>query len=296
MSQMDAIATPAAPATPAAVRPPREIIYRHRLVTRITHWINVLAISLLLMSGLQIFNAHPRLYWGQFGADADRPFIELTADMDAAGDIVGVTRIGPLTLQTTGLLGASKGANGEIGPRGFPAWLTLPSYQDLATGRRWHFFAAWLLVANGAIYLAYGAFSGHFRRDLALTRAEVAPRHILRDIWDHLRFKHPTGEAAKRYNTLQKFAYLGVVFGVLPLIVATGLTMSPGVDAALPFLLDIFGGRQSARTLHFICANLIVLFVIVHVVEVFLAGVWNEIRSMITGWYVVKPEASDGRH
>jgi thiosulfate reductase cytochrome b subunit len=292
MSQMDAIA---APATPAAARPPRDVIYRHRLVTRITHWINVLAISLLLMSGLQIFNAHPRLYWGQFGADADRPFIELTADMDAAGDLVGLTRIGPLTLQTTGVLGASKGANGEIGPRGFPAWLTLPSYQDLATGRRWHFFAAWLLVANGAIYLAYGVFSGHFRRDLALSRAEVAPRHILQDIWDHLRLKHPTGEAAKRYNTLQKFAYLSVVFGVLPLIVATGLTMSPGVDAALPFLLDLFGGRQSARTLHFICANLIVLFVIVHVVEVFLAGAWNEIRSMITGWYVVKPEASDGR-
>lgn len=270
-----------------------EKIYRHRLVTRMTHWINVLCISLLLMSGLQIFNAHPRLYWGQFGADADHPVVELAATLDAAGAVSGVTRVGPLTLPTTGVLGASQNMNGEVVARGFPAWLTLPSYQDLATGRRWHFFAAWMLVINGATYLLYGAFSGHFRRDLALAREEVKPRHILKDIWDHLRLKHPVGEAAKRYNTLQKVAYLSMIFGVVPLIVATGLTMSPGFNAVAPFLLDIFGGRQSARTLHFVCANLIVLFVIVHVVEVFLAGVWNEMRSMITGWYVVKQEPSD---
>jgi thiosulfate reductase cytochrome b subunit len=273
-----------------------ERIYRHRFLTRLTHWLNVLAISMLLMSGLQIFNAHPRLYWGQYGADADRPVVSLTAARGPRHEVIGVTRIGSLTLETTGFLGASKNADGEITPRGFPAWLTLPSYKDLGTGRRWHFFAAWLFVANGLIYLLHTAFSGHFRRDLALSKAEVAPRHILRDIWDHLRLKHPVGEAAKRYNTLQKLAYLAMIFGILPLVVATGLTMSPGVNAALPFLLDLFGGRQSARTLHFICANLIVLFVIVHVVEVFLAGVWNELRSMVTGWYDVRPEPSDGPH
>jgi thiosulfate reductase cytochrome b subunit len=273
-----------------------ELIYRHRRVTRITHWLNVLAISMLLMSGLQIFNAHPRLYWGQYGADADQPIISLSAAWGPHHEVIGVTHIGPLTLETTGVLGASKDSDGKITPRGFPSWLTLPSYQDLATGRRWHFFAAWLLVLNGLIYLLYGAFSGHFRHDLSLTKKEVAPRHVLKDIWDHVRLKHPTGEAAKRYNTLQKFAYLSMIFAVVPLIVATGLTMSPGVNAAVPFLLDLFGGRQSARTLHFFCANLIVLFVIVHVVEVFLAGVWNEMRSMITGWYVVRPEASDGSH
>lgn len=273
----------------------REVIYRHRLVTRITHWLNVLAISMLLMSGLQIFNAHPRLYWGQYGADADTPFLELTATQSDDGVVRGVTRLGPVALETTGFLGASKNADGEITARGFPAWLTLPSYQDLATGRRWHFFAAWLLVFNGAAYLFFGAFSGHFRRDLALAPAEIKPRHIWRDIVDHIRLKHPKGEAAKRYNTLQKFAYLAVVFLVIPVIVATGLTMSPGVNAALPFLLDLFGGRQSARAIHFFCANLIVLFVIVHVVEVILAGVWNEIRSMITGWYVVAPEAPHER-
>lgn len=291
---MVAVIAREAPGSSARKGPKGEVIYRHRLVTRITHWINVLAISMLLMSGLQIFNAHPRLYWGQFGADADQPIIELGAVM-RDGRPVGLTRIGPLTLETTGVLGASKGLDGEINARGFPAWATLPSYQDLATGRRWHFFAAWLLVANGAAYLLYGAFSGHFRRDLSLTKDEASPRHILKDISDHLRLRHPTGEAAKRYNTLQKFAYLSMIFGVVPLIVATGLTMSPGFNAAAPVLLDLFGGRQSARTLHFFCANLIVLFVIVHVVEVFIAGVWNEMRSMITGWYVVKPEAADDR-
>ncbi len=271
-----------------------ERIYRHRLVTRVTHWINVVAFSLLLMSGLQIFNAHPRLYWGQFGADADQPFVEMVAVRGENGALKGVTRIGPVTLTTTGVLGASRTA-GQMGPRGFPAWLTLPSYQDLATGRRWHFFAAWLFVINGALYLTFAFFSGHVRKDLALTRDDIQPRTIWRDIVDHVKLKHPTGEAAKRYNTLQKFAYLSVIFALLPLMVLTGLTMSPGVNAALPVLLDLFGGRQSARTLHFICANLLVLFLVIHVVEVVLAGVWNEIRSMITGWYDVKPEATDAK-
>jgi thiosulfate reductase cytochrome b subunit len=267
-------------------------VYRHKLVIRITHWINVLCVTFLLMSGMQIFNAHPRLYWGQYGANADHAFIEMGATQDSHGAVIGLTRIGPLTLTTTGVLGASK-SEGQMTERGFPAWLTLPSYQDLATGRRWHFFLAWLFVANGLTYLVYGAISGHFRRDLAPGRDELTPRHILRDIWDHIRLKQPSGEAAKRYNTLQKFAYLAVVFLLLPAMLLTGLTMSPGMDAAMPWLLDLFGGRQSARTLHFLTANLIVLFILVHLVEVLISGVWNEMRSMITGWYVVKPGAPD---
>lgn len=271
-------------------------IYRHRFITRLTHWLNVLAITMLLMSGLQIFNAHPRLYWGQFGADNDHPIIELSTNSNDAGDLTGITRIGPLEFHTTGLLGASNDADGDLSSRGFPAWATLPSYQDLATGRLWHFLAAWLLVLNGLIYLIHGLISGHVRKDLFLRREEVKPRHILKDIIDHIKLKHPTGEAAKRYNTLQKFTYLAMIFAVLPLVISTGLTMSPGFDAIAPFLLTLFGGRQSARTIHFICANLIVLFVMVHVVEVFIAGPWNEIRSMVTGWYVVKPEAPNGEH
>jgi thiosulfate reductase cytochrome b subunit len=289
-----AAAMGASPSTsaPSPSQRTKEVIYRHRLVTRITHWINAFCITFLLMSGMQIFNAHPRLYWGQYGADSDRAFIEMTAVDDEHGGEAGLTRIGPFGIPTTGVLGVSK-ENGQWTERGFPSWLTLPSYQDLATGRRWHFFLAWFFVINGLVYLLYGAISGHFRRDLATRRDELAPRHILRDVWDHIRLKHPKGEAAKRYNTLQKFAYLTVIFILLPMMVLTGLTMSPGVDAAIPALLDIFGGRQSARTLHFISAALIVGFIFVHVVEVLLAGAWNEMRSMITGWYVVKSEASD---
>jgi thiosulfate reductase cytochrome b subunit len=169
----------------------------------------------------------------------------------------------------------------------------VPSWRDLATGRRWHFFLAWLFVLNGLIYLLAGLISGHFRRDLAPSGDQVRPRHILQNIWDHARLKHAVGEDAKRYNILQKLTYLVVIFVLLPAMVATGLTMSPGMDAVMPWLVTLFGGRQSARTIHFISANLIVLFVLVHVVEVFLSGVVNEIGSMITGRYAVPAEAHE---
>ena len=286
----DVAATSVSPPPPANVRTER--FYRHRLVPRITHWINVLCITFLLMSGMQIFNAHPRLYWGKYGANSDPAVLSLDAVDDGSGDEKGVARIGSLVIPTTGVLGVSK-EDGEWTERGFPSWATLPSDQDLATGRRWHFFLAWIFVANGLVYLIYGFVSGHFRRDLAPRRDELTPRHVLKDIWDHVLLRHASGEAAKRYNTLQKFAYLAVIFVFLPLMVLTGLTMSPGMDAAFPWLLDLFGGRQSARTLHFLSATAIVAFILVHVIEVILAGVWNEMRSMITGWYVVKSGGSD---
>jgi thiosulfate reductase cytochrome b subunit len=281
---------PAAEAPPPPVKPAREVIYRHSVVVRLTHWINVLAISLLILSGAQIFNAHPRLYWGQYGADADKPIAELAA-MNSPHGLVGVTHIGGWQFTTTGFLGVSNGSNGQPTVRGFPGWLTIPTYRDLATGRNWHFFFAWMFVINGFIYLVAGVATGHFRRDIAPTGEQIRPRSILQSIWDHIRLKHPTGDEAKRYNVLQKLTYLIVIFILLPLMVGTGLTMSPGFDSILPGLLTLFGGRQSARTIHFISANLIVLFVLVHVVEVLLAGVVNEVRSMITGRYVVRAEA-----
>ena len=286
-----AVAAAPTPPPPPAAKPPREVIYRHSLIVRLTHWINVLAISLLVMSGAQIFNAHPHLYWGQAGANSDKAFIEMTARNGPGGRLVGITTVGPLKFNTTGVLGVSNGPNGAQTVRGFPSWLTVPSYQDLATGRHWHFFFAWVFVINGFIYLLAGLISGHFRRDIAPTGGQIRPSHILRNIWDHIRLKHPTGEEAKRYNVLQKLTYIVVIFVLLPLMVGTGLTMSPGFDSIGPWLLTLFGGRQSARTIHFISANLIVLFILVHVVEVFLAGVWNEIRSMITGRYVVPAES-----
>lgn len=140
------------------------LFYRHGLLVRLSHWVNVLCMTVLLYSGLQIFNAHPALYWGQYGADDDPSFISMEAEQEGNA-LKGVTRIGGLTLDTTGILGVSN-VGGEAAVRGFPNWLTLPSYQDLASGRRWHFFFAWLFVINGFSYLAYGFISRHFRRDL----------------------------------------------------------------------------------------------------------------------------------
>ncbi|MGG6892390.1 cytochrome b/b6 domain-containing protein [Rhizobium sp. BR 315] len=268
--------------------PTRVFIRRHSLVTRITHWLNVLCLSLLLMSGLQIFNAHPSLYWGQYGADADPSWLSIAAVQD--GDSTrGVLRIGRLSIVTTGILGVSR-EGGELTERGFPTWATIPSYQDLTTGRQWHLFFAWLFVINGSIYALYGFFGGHFRRDLAPSAEELSPGHLKQEIADHARLRFPKGEKARHYNALQKLTYLIVIFVLLPLMLATGLTMSPAMDAGFPFLLDFFGGRQSARSIHFICAWSIVLFVLVHVAMVILSGLWNNMRSMITGRYGIESE------
>ena len=270
-------------------KPTPERIYRHALPTRITHWVNVLCIFVLLLSGLQIFNAHPRLYWGQYGANADNPIIAIETRLGADGRPVGITHVGGLALNTTGFLGASD-TDGRREGRGFPAWLTLPGIRDLATGRNYHFFFAWLLAFNGIAYLLLSFARRHIQRNLSLRRDELTLKHLASDVWAHIKLHIPRGEESKRYNTLQKIAYLSVIFGLIPLMVLTGLTMSPAVDAAFPVLLDIFGGRQSARTIHFLVATAIVAFVAVHLFEIFLVGAWNEIRSMITGWYEVKPE------
>jgi thiosulfate reductase cytochrome b subunit len=270
----------------------REVVYRHAVVVRVTHWINVLCLTLLLMSGLQIFNYHPALYWGNFGYRGVPSVVSIDSEIDPEnGAPVGVTRIAGMSFVTTGVLGVSYDSERGMVRRAFPAWLTLPEEPSLALARDWHFLMAWLFVANGAIYLLFGVFSGHFRRDLAPAADQLRVRHILADIWDHVRLRSPRGEAARRYNVLQKLAYLVVVFLLLPIMVLSGLTMSPAVTAAVPSLLDLFGGRQSARTIHFLVANLLVLFVLVHVVELFLAGVVNGMRSMITGRYVIRPQA-----
>ncbi|WFU08703.1 cytochrome b/b6 domain-containing protein [Rhizobium sp. CB3090] len=284
MADIDATGAP--PARPRTI-----YIRRHSIVTRLTHWLNVLCLSLLLMSGMQIFNAHPALYWGQYGANADPSWLQISAT-DGDDQLYGTFRIGNLTIPTTGVLGASK-EDGEWTDRAFPAWATIPSYQDLADGRRWHFFFAWLFVFNGLIYLLYGFIAGHFRRDLAPSGAEVSPRNLWHEIVEHARLRFPKGEKAKRYNALQKLTYLIVIFILLPLMLATGLTMSPGIDAGYPFLLDIFGGRQTARSIHFITAWTIVLFVLVHVAMVILSGLWNNMRSMVTGRYAIRTKGED---
>jgi thiosulfate reductase cytochrome b subunit len=271
---------------PQAPRP--LLIYRHSLITRLTHWINLLCITVLLMSGLQIFNAHPALYWGHSGASPSEALFEIGAH-GSRRNASGFTRVGASTFDTTGLFGVSRNAAGQAVVRGFPRWVTLPSWRDLSLGRRWHFFFAWLFVANLLLYLFAAIVSGHLRRNLLPARSELRFRALLRDIADHLRLKFPYGEAARHYNPLQKLSYLAVVLVLLPAMVLTGLAMSPGMDAILPWLIDIFGGRQSARTVHFIAASLIVFFVLVHVVMVILAGPINELRSMITGKFAIFP-------
>jgi thiosulfate reductase cytochrome b subunit len=267
----------------------REVVYRHSLVVRLTHWFNVLCLTLLLMSGLAIFNVHPALYWGHYGYPGVPTVLSISGRYDPdTGRPVGTTRIGGYSLETTGVLGLTFDSNGNPQGGAFPAWAT--GNMDLALARDWHFLMAWMFVFNGAIYLLFGLFSGHFRRDLAPSSDQLRPRHIFSDIGNHLRLRRPRGEAAKRYNVLQKFAYLGVIFLILPAMLLSGLTMSPAVTSLLPFLFDLFGGRQSARTIHFITANLLLLFVVIHVVQVLLSGAFNLMRSMITGRYVVTPE------
>jgi len=266
------------------------LTYRHTLVVRISHWLNVLSICLLLMSGLQIFNAHPSLYWGQKATFAE-PWLHMGA-VTRGETTMGVTTLGPLSFNTTGLFGYS-GKVGAREPRGFPSWATIPSYRALVDGRHWHFFFAWLFVLNGAFYVIGNLLNGHIRRDLLPTADQLTRKHLWHEIIEHARLRFPKGEEARRYNVIQKFTYLAVIFGVLPLMILTGLTMSPAVNAGQPWLVEVFGGRQSARSLHFICANLIVLFVLVHVALVIVVGFFNSMRSMITGRYVLEIEDGD---
>jgi thiosulfate reductase cytochrome b subunit len=222
-------------------------IYRYGPLIRFSHWMNLICLTILFMSGLQIFNAHPALYWGE-ASDFEHPL-----------------------LSTSPFLG----------------WLTIPSVRDLATGRVWHFFFAWLFVLNGAAYAGYSLANGHLARDLVPDRGDW--RHIGSTIRDHLILRFPRGPLAARYNVLQRLTYLAVVFVLAPLVIVTGLTMSPAMNSVMPVLLDVFGGRQSARTVHFFVALLFVSFVAVHVLLVALSGFFNNIRSMITGWFAIPP-------
>ena len=227
--------------------------YRHRLPTRLWHWLNALTVFVMLMSGLMIFNAHPHLYWGQYGANFDHPWLSFHG-------------------------------------RPIPGWATIPSTYNLAAARRWHLAFAWLLVLPLVLFLVTSLINRHVQCDLAPTQDEVRPSHVWRDIQEHARLRFPRGDAALKYNILQKISYVSVIFILLPLMVLTGLTMAPGLDAAWPWLLDLFGGRQSARSVHFICAAALLVFILVHLTMVLLAGPINEIRSMITGRFRVRPE------
>ena len=233
--------------------PPGTVIRRHGLGTRIWHWINAVAIFVLLGSGLGISNAHPRLYWGVYGANFDAAWMEL--------------------------------------PR-FPAWITIPSSYNLALSRRWHLIFALVLGFGLLAYMVWSLVDRHFARDLRLRRGELTPRHLWADVRAHLDFRFHDPARPRDYNVFQKLSYIGVLFVALPLAILTGIALSPGMNAALPWVLDLLGGRQSARSVHFLCATAIAAFTVVHLVLVILAGAGNELRSMLTGRWRVPP---DGR-
>jgi len=268
-------------AAPASVHAGSYLYYRHSLAVRVMHWINVIALTILFLSGLNIFSAHPALYWGKSSYTGKPPLFQIATRESDEDHVVGVTRILGHEFVTTEVLGAATDAEGDVVARTFPG---------LSMARRWHFFFAWVFVINGLCYLAYSIASRHLARDLAPDASDW--RSIGRSIVDHLRFKHPTGEAAKRYNVLQKLAYLSVIFVLLPLVILMGFAMSPWLDTLIPGWVDFFGGRQSARTIHFIVAWLLVAFVLIHVFEVIVSGFWNHLRSMITGRYRVNSELS----
>jgi Ni/Fe-hydrogenase b-type cytochrome subunit len=223
-------------------------IRRHRLATRLWHWLNAVAVFVLIGSGLGISNAHPRLYWGRYGANFDNAWAQL--------------------------------------PR-FPAWLTIPASYNLAISRRWHLFFAMVLAFSLLGYLIVSLLHRHIQRDLRLRRRDLAPAHIAADVRAHLDLRFHDPEVPGEYNVLQKLSYVAVIFVLLPLVICTGLALSPGMDAAWPWLLEVFGGRQSARSLHFLAMAGLALFTVVHLTLVILAGVGNELRSMITGWWRV---------
>ncbi|MFT3671343.1 cytochrome b/b6 domain-containing protein [Aestuariivirga sp.] len=224
------------------------LIRRQKLATRITHWIWAVSFFFLLMSGLQIFNAHPALYFGhQSGFTYDNAIFVI---------------------------------------EGFPSWATIPSSQDLATGRVVHFFFAWILVTTLLVWFVASLRNHHARKDLLPTRKDA--KGLVPDIRDHLRLKLVH---AVRYSPLQKLAYGGVLFILFPLIILTGLSMSPGMNAVLPWLPELFGGRQSARTVHFVVMALLTGFFVVHMIMILLAGPINELRSIITGRYRLSPSA-----
>lgn len=269
---------------------PGDVIKRHRLSTRLWHWTNALTLLVMLMSGLMIFNAHSRLYWGQYGANAVGQPDKAWLVIDDEGD-TGFVEVAGFRVTTTGVLGLWKDSEGEVKRRAFPHWITIPSGYDLQAARRWHFTFAWILAVALTLYMVRSLWNGHVVRDLHIRKWEWSPRHIWHDIKEHARLRFPTGAAAKDYNILQKISYIGVIFVLLPLIILTGLTMSPAMNAAWPWLLDVFGGRQSARSIHFICAFALVAFFFVHMAMVVLAGPINEVRSMLTGRYKLPGKA-----
>jgi thiosulfate reductase cytochrome b subunit len=230
----------------------RTDVWRHPAWVRLAHWLNVVAVAVLLMSGLNILAAHPHLYWGLRSTFADPWF----------------------------------------SPPTIPAWAMIPPGRDLAQARHWHFLFAWVFVANGLAYLLLGFITRRFGRRLWPTGEDL--RGFWPTVVEHARFHFPKDDRARAYNVIQKLTYVAMTLIVLPLMLVTGLSMSPGFNAVGGVLLELMGGRQSARTLHFISAGLIVGFIVIHVGLVIWTGLGNNLRAMTTGWFAIEPSPRGG--
>jgi thiosulfate reductase cytochrome b subunit len=233
-----------------AIAPAAARVSRHTLLVRVTHWLTVVSFLALLVTGIEIVISHPRFYWGETGNVNMRPLFVIPIPASRESVPTGYNYVMP-------------DANG---------W-----------GRYLHFQSAWVLVITGFLYVGVSLLNGHFRRNLVPVPADRAPRAWFARLAKYLR-RTPAGtDEAFSYNVLQRIAYLGVIFVLFPLIVWTGLALSPSFDSAFPWAVNIFGGRQSARTLHFFLTIALVVFFAVHLLMIALAGFWTRTRAMITG-------------
>jgi thiosulfate reductase cytochrome b subunit len=223
---------------------------RHPALVRVTHWLTTLSFLALLVTGVEILISHPRFYWGETGNVNTRPLFTIPIPSSRATVPTGYGYVLP-------------DQNG---------W-----------SRYLHFEAAWVAVLTGLLYAAFGFLRGHFRRNLLPTTSDLSAKRLAINIARHLRFRRPSEEEAWSYNVLQRLTYLLVIFVLFPLVIWTGLAMSPAIGAVFPAAVTVLGGRQSARTLHFFVSILLVVFLLVHVLMVYLAGFRKRVGAMITG-------------
>ena len=223
---------------------------RHSLLVRVTHWLMTFAFLALLVTGLEIVASHPRFYWGETG-----------------------------NVNSAVLFKIPIPSSRNLVPTGYG--YVLPDQNGWS--RYLHFQSAWILVLVGLLYVGVGLLNGHFRRNLLPSRSDVSPKSLATSLVQHLRFDRPGAEELWSYNVLQRLAYLGVIFILFPMIIWTGLAMSPSFVSAVPAAVNVLGGQQSARTLHFFLTGALVIFLVVHVLMVILAGFRNRVHAMVTG-------------
>jgi thiosulfate reductase cytochrome b subunit len=238
----------------------------HRRWVRISHWIVAVSVLTLAFTGVVILMAHPRLYWGSVGNDLTPALLELPIRRNYRHG--GWEQRTPFFAQANSPVSAVR---------------TYDILNENSWGRSLHFLAAWFFVVTGAAYVLAGILTGHFRRHLVPGARELAPRLLWQDLIGHLRLQIQPARGGPPYGLLQKCAYCGVVFFALPMMIVTGLAMSPAITAAYPFLSGIFGGSQSARTIHFFLFVALILFLVIHVLMVILSGFKRQITAMTLG-------------